>query len=455
MAPRGWRAFVRRSSPAHPVSDNSEVRRLLFLSYPFPPNQASGAVRAWNLARHLARRGWKITVVTVSPDGFASRAAADEVAEKCRREGIERVYAGTALFRPNQRFRTAPRRWLGYALKAAALRPLRPLWISHDEIWSLACVRRCRVFRKGDFDLVLATGCPYGTFLAARHIARRLVIPYVLDYRDPWTLSPFEKRFLGPFASRAESRVLDGASATVIVSHRWAEDQAEGFGMARPPVVIGNGFDPEDLAAVQPREFPEFALVYAGTFYEGQRAIDPVLKGVKSAAELLGERGRPIRLHVFGPDREHVLRTAARLGAQDLVVAHGRVPRSEALSAIRGAGAVAVIASIHDHASPAELGIVTGKIFEPLGMGVPVLLVAPEGSEATGVVEGVRAGKSFKPSQVQEMGRWLAELASGRIAVAYEPPAEFSWPVLAGRYDALLRSCLGKGRHVFEPGGER
>lgn len=417
---------------------------LLFLSYPFPPNQASGAVRAWNLARHLTRLGWKMTVVTVSPDGFANRAAADEVAEMCRREKIARVFAGTALFRPDRRFREAPHRWLGYAVRALPLRLLRPLGISHDEIWSLACVRRCRVFRKGEFDLVLATGCPYGTFLAARHIARRLAVPYVLDYRDPWTLSPFEKRFLGPFAPRAERLVLQDAEATVIVSHRLAENQAEGFGMARRPSVIGNGFDREDLAAVRPREYPEFAVVYAGTFYGGQRTIDPVLKGVKSAAERLGEDGRPIRLHVFGAEREHVMRSAAGLGGQDLVVAHGRVPRAQALSALKGAGAVAVIASIHDRASPAELGIVTGKIFEPLGMGIPVLLVAPEGSEATAIVERVRAGKSFKPSQVQEMGRWLAELASGRIAVTYEPPGEFSWPVLAERYDALLRSCLGE-----------
>lgn len=417
-------------------------KRLLFLAYPFPPNRASGAVRAWYAAKHLARIGWDVTVVTVSPEGLASPAERDEAEERCRREGIAVLKAGRALVRPSAELRTQPLAWMRYAVRTARYRALRPLGISHDEGWLFACLRRCQGLRKGDFDVILATGCPYSTFIAANRLSRRLGIPYVLDYRDPWTLSAFKRRFLGPFARGVESTVLRHAAASVIVSGRLADNQARGFGMSKPPTVIGNGFSPEDLADVRPMAFSGFAVVYAGTFYEGQRTIDPLLRAVRAAAELVGEHGAPIRLHVFGPDQVQVLRSATALGVQHLVVGHGRVPRQEALSAIKGAGATAVIASIHDQASPAELGIVTGKIFEPLGMGVPILLLAPENSEATDIVERCGAGRSFRPSHIGEMGRWLADLAMGSLKISYEPPSEHSWPILAASYDTLLRSCV-------------
>jgi glycosyltransferase involved in cell wall biosynthesis len=417
------------------------------LAYPFPPLPAIGAVRAWHMAQHLARLGWEVTVVTPSPGEAIDRAAADAAKERCRQEGIKRVFAGKLLWRPRRSPFKQLAAWLRFIPMALLGRVLQLLGIGLDEAWLAPCIRTCLQLNPGDFDVVLATGSPFSTFVAAKTAARRLGAPYVLDYRDTWSLSSLQPRTLARLIRPLERSLLRDAAATLMVSASQAYSQAEVFRMPTPPAVMTNGYDPEQLDAVTPAAFTDFAVVYAGAFYQGQREIDPVLKAVQRAAESRGQDGPPIRLHYYGNDVQHVMERARAYGAEGLVDCYGHVTRAQALAAIKGAGVVAVIAGIRERADLEERGIITGKIFEPLGMGVPVLLVAPEGSDATAIVEKAGAGRSFRASQVEAMAQWLVELASNPSKRRYEPPEAYSWPVLAPQLDYILHQALAKPKN--------
>jgi len=59
-----------QSTFAHEIDERAVPGRrpkLLFLAYHFPPSQAVGSVRAWNMAKYLARLGWEVTVITPDP----------------------------------------------------------------------------------------------------------------------------------------------------------------------------------------------------------------------------------------------------------------------------------------------------------------------------------------------------------------------------------------------------
>ena len=215
----------------------------------------------------------------------------------------------------------------------------------------------------------------------------------------------------------------------------------ESFALNRPPAVVSNGFDPEDLSTIAPLKFEDHAIVYAGTFYEYKREIGPVLEGIVAANALHGESSRPICLHYFGPDEKHVKHHARRLGADRWVRLHGRVPRKEALSAIKGATASVIITSIHDEESDGDRGILTGKIFETIGLGSRALLVAPAGSEARALVERCGAGRCFKGTEVREMAAWLQEVSRSE-APAYQPPNEWAWPLIARGLSAYLEQSI-------------
>lgn len=307
----------------------------------------------------------------------------------------------------------------------------------------LSCLKGCRRLKPGDFDLVLATGSPFSSFITAAWVAGRLRIPYVLDYRDPWSQSAFDSLAKRKWWSQPlERRVLGKAAACMIVSPSWAALQAQAFPLSRSPAVVTNGYDPEEMVAIELHRFEDFAVVYTGSFYSGQREIDPVIRAVHAADGFVGAAGPRIRLHYFGANSNHVRERAERHGALHLVQVHGQVPWTQALAAAKGAGVVAVIAGIRDRVDAAERGIVTGKLFEPLGLGVPVLLVAPAGSDATTIVETTGAGRSFQASESVAMGEWLAAIALREGRGRYLPPSEFSWPEIARRLDTILRSCL-------------
>lgn len=403
-------------------------------------------MRSWSIAKHLARLGWDVTVVTPAAGDAIDRVAMVAAEKGCTQEGIKRFFAGTLHWRPCSRPTEQLAEWFRYLPFFLLTRLLRPIGIGLDETWVIQCIRKCSQFIPGDFDVVLATGSPFTTFIGAKIVARRLGISYVLDYRDPWVLSALKRNQFVSLIGPLERYLIRHAAETIMVSFSQARNQCEAFGMTKPPVVITNGYDPDVLDGVVAKISEEFAVVYAGTFYQGQREIDPVLKAVKIASEMQGRESNPIRLHYYGSDVNHVMERAKAYDAEHVVSCHGQVPRAQALAAIKGSGVAVVITCVSDKADLAARGIITGKIFEPLGMGVPILLVAPEGSDATAIVEETAVGRSFRSSQVDSMAHWLVELARKQVTVRNDSLKAFSWPVLTGQLDAILCKAITEAK---------
>ena len=84
-----------------------------------------------------------------------------------------------------------------------------------------------------------------------------------------------------------------------------------------------------------------------------------------------------------------------------------------------------------------EKGIVTGKIFEPIGLGTPTLLIAPAGSNANAVAEHTGLARSFTASDVYGMASFLRELMCGRSLKPKNPQA-YAWENLSTRPQGSL-----------------
>ena len=57
--------------------------------------------------------------------------------------------------------------------------------------WTRDVLKACGLPEPGHYDIVMATGNPFSSFVAARALAKLLSCPFVLDYRDPWMGNPF------------------------------------------------------------------------------------------------------------------------------------------------------------------------------------------------------------------------------------------------------------------------
>lgn len=414
--------------------------KLLFFAYAFPPCRAIGAVRCWNMAKHLARRGWEVEVVTINPGCLAEPETGLKIEQACEAEKIRLRFtpcAGRFLSGGWLKLKWwQPRLLAGIARRVAEFAGVDP-----TRAWVQAAQRACDSLRPGEVDAVFASAPPYTAFDAAANVARRLRAPLILDYRDLWSQNPHYGKFAKEKIRRHEAALLALARGATAVAPSMAECLRLGFDPGVPVSVVTNGFDAEEFAGVAPGSFDDFAVVYAGRFYPPARSAEPLISAVTQANQLR-TGGRPIRLHYFGPDCRHLEMLSAAYGAQAWVKNHGNVARSQVLAALKGADIAAVITTVEAGATLAERGILTGKLFEAIGAGAPVLLISPHDSDAWRLVTEHGLGEAFAGTDSVSMARHLARqasaLAANRLARAGEM---FSWPRLAEKLDVFLRQA--------------
>jgi len=206
--------------------------------------------------------------------------------------------------------------------------------------------------------------------------------------------------------------------------------------------VVTNGYDPEELTNVRPHDFGHFAIVYTGTFYPPKRVVSPVMAALKRLKETLNNKDSDWYFHYYGEHEDHVREEAQRFGVMERVILHGKVPRPEVLSAVRGAGAAVVITSVTAEGTREDKGIVTGKVFEPLGLGTPILLVTPPDGDATEVVEETGMGRWVTGTDIEGMTRFFSDNLALARRVAGTCIDKYSWPVLASQLDKILRGVI-------------
>jgi glycosyltransferase involved in cell wall biosynthesis len=425
------------------ISDMMPRRRpkLLFLAYPFPPSKAPGCVRTWNIATYLTRLGWDVTVVTPDPAIFRKVEDDEKVSLELKREGVKRILTGQEwrCLAPN--YLKCWNQNLGKLAGAACRVVARNLGIDRHVGWIKASERACSDLTGDDVDLIFSTASPFAAFSLAKRLSDRLGKPYILDYRDPWTGNPHAESLQPQSAITREASLLESAAAVTIVSPSWGLALDQSFGVGSKLHVVTNGYDSDEMAAVKPHEFGHCAFVYTGIFYPPKRSISPFLASLKILRESARGNAKDWYFHYYGVDEKHVLEQAERFGLTDRIVLHGRVPRQEALSAVKGANLAIVITSVAEEETLEDKGIVTGKIFEAVGLATPVLLIAPEGSDAGAITASTGLVKGFRGSEVQGMASFLEDVVQG-LAPQPMHSESCSWTVISRKLDNILRECM-------------
>ncbi len=414
--------------------------RLLLLAHPFPPCRAIGAVRCWNIAKHLARRDWQVEVVAPAPELISNPEPDVDINHQCRDNGI--ICRWTQYdWRILTNGRIKSRYWGKRSYLSLILNKLAKLMEIEASIgWTQAAARACQTIQPGDVDLILASGSPFCSFPLAYKLAKRLQVPYVLDYRDPWTFNPFHNREHKKRIVTVERKITQKAAGIIVVSPPWAEQLQTRYNLAKVPVSITNGFDPDDWSMIPAHSFDDFAVVYAGRFYPPSRTIVPVIQAIAQAntESVL----RPIRLHYYGKDFKHVHSAAEACNATEWCVDHGECSKLEVYAALKGAGAAAVVVDVTKDADRGFNAFLPGKLFEAIGSGAPVLVVGSPGAQAGEIVAHSESGKAFSGHQTKEIADWLLNVLNKRIIYTEGRRNMCSWPEKARQLDAFLRSLL-------------
>jgi glycosyltransferase involved in cell wall biosynthesis len=427
------------------------------VTYWYPPRQAAGALRAASLARYLPAFGWEPVVVTVRarstlhvvpgdeggppvpPPALATtdrawHAVAARVVESWRGRGAldglktENVLAGR---RPHARAaHWVFRHWLSFP----------------DDAWPWLADRRAvaRTFAAHGVDVIVSTAPPPTAHLVAAAAASRLGVPWVADYRDPWSQRSAWRRGWPLAAAERflERRTLADAAHVVAVSAPGAARLRQ-F-LDRPVTVVPNGFDPADRAAPVVAPVPidpaRFSLVHTGTLTQGSRDPGPVFAALDALVRRGAIRLDDLEVWFIGRHLEVARRAAAGWPALAPALRYtDAVPRAAALDAQHRAAVLVALGS----PDPAFDGDVPTKVFEYLDARRPVLALASPSSAVAALLAETRGGivAGTADAIAAALLRWHTEWRRhGRAGVAGDSTAiaRYERRRLAGEFAAVL-----------------
>ena len=250
--------------------------RVLILAYDFPPYVSVGGLRPWSWLKYMHRHGALPVVVTRQwSNRYGSHLdyVAPGHSDSCE---TEHAYGGTVIrapYKPN----AANRLLLKYGdTRYRLLRKAVSAW--YEFIQFFVCTGpKASLFRAADeylknnpVDLILATGDPFVLFHYASKLAKRHSVPWIADYRDPWSqdIHIAEKPLIRRWSAFLERRIVRSASLITTVSDYFRVRLSELFPEI-PVKVVLNGYDPEVMEAAKDIEADSGRLKigFAGTLH--------------------------------------------------------------------------------------------------------------------------------------------------------------------------------------------
>ena len=265
------------------------------------------------------------------------------------------------------------------------------------------------------WDLVVSTAGPYGVHRPAYRLKKSgIALHWITDWRDLWTDNHIYPGLPGlrSVEQLIERRWSQAADAITTVSEPLATTLREKYG--NKVHVIYNGFDPEDYQTL-PKEniMPDdglFRIVYTGSIYAGYQNPSPLFEAISS----LFQKG------IISPERFRVIFCGANADFTDLAQRHfveefveyaGFVPRQQALRMQRDANVLLFL----EFESKASKGILTGKLFEYLFAGPPIMVVGfGIDTSVKEILERTGRGMCFG-TDTEKIAKELEKYISGKL----------------------------------------
>lgn len=396
------------------------MKRLLVVAYYFPPSGGAGVQRVLKWVKYLRDFDVEPTVLTVEagaypktdatlardvPDGLDVHRtrSLDPFGAYARLTGRSRQQAVAETSGHLGGDASGAERFARWVRANVFVPDARVGWVP------FAIQRGQQLLRDEPFDAVLTSGPPHSVHLTGWALQARTGIPWIADFRDPWTDINYYDELPRTAAAHAadrwlERRVLEQADRVITVSPGWrnlllgkVERDPADF------VVIHNGFDPDDFGPGQAPPEDRFTLVYVGSLY-GSRNPDALWRAVASL-RVQGEVPK-LRLRLVGRIGGDVV---AALGAYglDIITEHvPYVPHDEAVCEMQRASALLLTVESYRH----ERGNLTGKVYEYLAAGRPIVALGPAEGDAADLLRDTGAGRMLDRDDIDGVAYYLRTL---------------------------------------------
>jgi glycosyltransferase involved in cell wall biosynthesis len=278
-------------------------------------------------------------------------------------------------------------------------------WVKH------AVTSAAHLIRQEQIDTILISSPPHSSQLVGLQLKEMFpALKWIADLRDPWTdIYYYQEMSHLPFAKRKDQKleinVLKNCSAVLVVSDSIRElFLAKDLSLERQKFhVIPNGFDRNDFPSDVIPPDDVFRITYVGTiadnydpatFFSVMARIKQTMPDVNWRVRMVGSPSVTIstliQVHGFEAHFEFI----------------PHVSHADAVRYMCASSALLLLIPKTVHAK----GILTGKLFEYLGSGIPVIGLGPADGDAAHILTETGAGKMFERDDEDTLCSYLTDL---------------------------------------------
>lgn len=376
------------------------MKKVLIITYYWPPSGGAGVQRWYKFARYLSQYGWQPVVLTVKPED-ASYPAIDTSFDKDPPEDVTvhrtasreafRIYK--SIYNPDKipsaGFASEDRA----GVRQKIVRFIRGNFFIPDprKGWNRYAYKEAvRIIAENrDIGCIITTSPPHSTQLIGLRLQKKYSIPWVADLRDPWTDIYYYRQFHMVFPAnrinlRYEERVIRNAGLVTTVGPSLKALLLQKYRIEENRIaVVTNGFDEEDFKGSPSSVEKGFTITYTGTLSD-QYTLDTFIEVVNEQLQDHPD----LTLRFVGSVSGNQRRKLEQLPSEHVEFI-GQVDHAKAIEYMLRSHALLLV--IPEHSSGKV--IVTGKLFEYLASRKPILGIGPPDGDAAQIISETGQGR--------------------------------------------------------------
>lgn len=376
------------------------MKKVLIITYYWPPSGGSGVQRWVKFSKYLPTLGWEPVIYTPENPELI---AVDNSLEKDVPEGIEVIRRH--IVEPYSIYRKILGRKAPSDAQKGEVNPInsqkksftgkmamfirgnffvpdpRCFWIRPSALFLI------KYLKEHPVDAIVSTGPPHSMHLIARKVSLATGIPWIADFRDPWTKMFYFKHLqLTRFSEKRhrvlEKRVLDDATRIVAVSPLVQKDF---INMTSTPVeLITNGYDDEKLSRA---ETGFFDVTHTGLFASDGNP-ETLWKVLADRCLSDAEFNASLRIRLIGKTDAQITASIKDAGLEDKLCNLGYQPHKIAVQEQKNAS----LLILPLRKEPEYKAVLPGKLFEYLSAGAPILGIGQKDGAMAAIVNGTHSG---------------------------------------------------------------
>ncbi len=414
------------------------MKKVLVITYYWPPSGGGGVQRWLKFVKYLRSFGWEPVVYTPSNPEMPS-----EDPSLLREVPQDVLIVTSKIWEPYSFYKKFTGKKQNDKIQTAFLTERKSkyhfledfsVWVRGNffipdarKFWIKPSVKKLSQFLQGHpIDALVTTGPPHSMHLIGMRLKEKFGIPWLADFRDPWTNIDFYNDLKLKPGNRAdrkhhflEKQVLQKADAITVVSRGMKEDFKAIVG--RDYAVIPNGYDAEDL---QPQKEPvpensRFVLAHIGSLTRTRNA-ENLWKVLKELTGEYPDFAEKLLIKNVGKIDLHVLESLKKFGLEEHLQRIDYIPHDKVIAEQRKASVLLLLVNN----TPNARLILTGKLFEYLAARRPVICIGPRDGNAAEVVRETGCGAVFGFAQTTSLKEHLVSLFRAFKEGNLEPQCE-------------------------------